>query len=244
VARGVDVIKVMASGGNMTPTVGPHESQFGAAQLGVALEAAHAAGLPLAVHAHGVQAVRDALAVGADSIEHCTFFTADGVDAAPEVLAQLAASGSVISMTAAVLPGDRAVYPAIAKRLGAIVANHTSLYQQGARLVCSSDAGVGPNKPHHVLPHGVVNFLPSLGMTNAEAISNVTAVASEVCGVGDRAGTLEVGKDADLLVVLGNPLDDLAALHDVTAVYARGRPVPIPLRLVERRDPGDVAVGG
>ena len=111
VARGVDVIKVMASGGNMTPTVGPHESQFGAAELAVALEEAHAAGLPLAVHAHGVQAVHDALAVGADSIEHCTFFTADGVDAAPEVLANLAASGSVISMTAAVLPGDRARAP-------------------------------------------------------------------------------------------------------------------------------------
>ena len=69
-ARGVDVIKVMASGGNMTPTVGPHESQFGRPELGVALEEAHAAGLPLAVHAHGCQAVRDALAVGADSIEH------------------------------------------------------------------------------------------------------------------------------------------------------------------------------
>ena len=229
VARGVDVIKVMASGGNMTPTVGAHESQFGVAELAVALEGAHAAGLPLAVHAHGVQAVRDALAVGADSIEHCTFFTAAGVDAAPEVLAELAASGSVISMTAAVLPGDRALYPAIVKRLSAIIANHTTLYQQGARLVCSSDAGVGPNKPHHVLPYGVVNFLPSLGMTNAEAISNVTAVAAEVCGVADRTGTLEVGKDADLLVVAGDPLVDLAALHHVAAVYARGRPVSIPL---------------
>ena len=115
VARGVDVIKVMASGGNMTPTVGPHESQFGLPELAVAIEEAHAAGLPLAVHAHGVQAVRDALAVGADSIEHCTFFTADGVDAAPDVLAELAASTSVISMTAAVLPGDRVIYPAIAR---------------------------------------------------------------------------------------------------------------------------------
>ncbi|MGZ4172601.1 MAG: amidohydrolase family protein, partial [Solirubrobacteraceae bacterium] len=62
VARGVDVIKVMASGGNMTPTVGPHESQLGRAELSVAVEEAHAAGLPLAVHAHGAQAVADAIA--------------------------------------------------------------------------------------------------------------------------------------------------------------------------------------
>ena len=223
VARGVDVIKVMASGGNMTPTVGPHESQFGRPELTVALEEAHGAGLPLAVHAHGGQAVADALAVGADSIEHCTFFSADGVDADPEVLQQLAASRRVISMTAAVVPGAALIYPAMRERLAAILDNHAALYRAGARIVCSSDAGVGPNKPHTALPHGVTTFLPSIGMTNAEAISNVTAFAAEVCGIAERAGTLEVGKDADILGVAGNPLDDLAAIHNVAAVFARGQ---------------------
>jgi imidazolonepropionase-like amidohydrolase len=223
VARGVDVVKVMASGGNMTPTVGPHESQLGRAELAVAVEEAHAAGLPLAVHAHGVGAVLDALAVRADSIEHCTFFTADGVGAAPEMLEQLAASDCVISMTAAVVPGAGARYPAIEKRLSAILANHATLHRLGARLVCSSDAGVAPSKPHHALPYGITSFLPSIGMTNVDAIGNVTALAAEVCGVADRTGTLEVGKDADILAVAGNPLDDITALHDVVAVYARGR---------------------
>lgn len=222
VARGVDVIKVMASGGNMTPTVGPHESQFGRAELTVAVEEAHAAGLPLAVHAHGSQAVADALAVGADSIEHCTFFSVDGVDADPDVLQQLAASSCVISMTAAVVPGATPIYPAMRQRLAAIVDNHTTLYRAGARIVCSSDAGVGPNKPHTALPHGVTTFLPSIGMNNAEAITNVTAFAAEVCGIAERTGTLEVGKDADILAVAGNPLDDLAAIHDIAAVFARG----------------------
>jgi imidazolonepropionase-like amidohydrolase len=225
VARGADVIKVMASGGNMTPTVGPHESQIGRADLAVALEEAHAAGLPLAVHAHGGQAVADALAVGADSIEHCTFFSADGVDADPDVLQQLAASRCVISMTAAVAPGATAVYPAMRQRVAAILENHATLHRAGARIVCSSDAGVGPNKPHTALPHGVSTFLPSIGMTNTEAITNVTAFAAEVCGVADRTGTLEVGKDADILAVAGNPLDDIAAIHDVAAVFARGAPV-------------------
>ena len=223
VARGVDVIKVMASGGNLTPTVGLHESQLGRAELAVAAEEAHAAGLPLAVHAHGVEAVLDALAVGADSIEHCTFFTADGVGATPKMLEQLAASNCVISMTAAMVPGAGAPHPAIEKRLSAILANHATLHRLGARLVCSSDAGVVPSKPHDALPYGVTGFLPSIGMPNAEAIANVTAFAAEVCGVADRTGTLEVGKDADILAVAGNPLDDITALHDVVAVYARGR---------------------
>lgn len=227
VAHGVEVIKVMASGGNMTPTVGPHESQFGRAELAVALEEAHAAGLPLAVHAHGGRAVADALAVGADSIEHCTFFSADGVDADPAVLRELAASRCVISMTAAVVPGAAVIYPAMRERLAAIVDNHAALYRAGARIVCSSDAGVGPNKPHTALPYGVTGFLPSIGMTNAEAIINVTAYAAQVCGIAERTGTLEVGKDADILAVAGNPLDDIAAIHDVAAVFARGqRAVP------------------
>ena len=223
VARGVDVIKVMASGGNMTPTVGPHQSQLGRAELTVALEEANAAGLPLAVHAHGGQAVADALAVGADSIEHCTFFSADGVDTDPELLQQLAASSCVISMTAAVVPGAAPIYPAMRERLATILDNHATLYRAGARIVCSSDAGVGPNKPHTALPHGVTTFLPSIGMTNAEAITNVTAFAAQICGIAARAGTLEVDKDADILAVAGNPLDDLAAIHNVAAVFARGQ---------------------
>jgi imidazolonepropionase-like amidohydrolase len=227
-ARGVDVIKVMASGGNLTPTVGPHESQFGRAELAIAREESHRAGLPLAVHAHGGQAVADALAVGADSIEHCTFLSADGVEVDPEVLEQLAASDCVISMTAAVLPGAPVTFPAMRQRFAAILENTQTLRRLGARVVCSSDAGVGPNKPHTALPHGVSSFLPSIDMSNAEAIMNVTAVAAECCGLADQTGILVPGHDADLLAVAGNPLEDITAIHDVVAVFARGERVQVP----------------
>ena len=190
----MDVIKVMASGGNMTPTVPPHESQFGRRELAVAIDEAHRAGLPLAVHAHSSHAIIDALDVGADSIEHCTFFSAEGVDCDTSVLDRLAASSSVISMTAAVVSDATPPhYPEIAKRLAAIIENHVSLFRNGARVVCSSDAGVGPNKPHTAPPHGVAGFLPRIGMTNAGAIRNVTAFAAEVCRIADRTGTLEPG---------------------------------------------------
>ena len=228
VEHGVDVIKIMASGGNMTPTVGPHESQFGRDDIAIARREAHAAGLRLAVHAHGVDAVRDALAVGADSIEHCTLFTADGVADDPDLLDQLAASDCVLSMTGAVLPGSEPAFAPIRERIAAIRVNHRQLYRRGAHVVLSSDAGVAPSKPHDVLPLGVVDLLPQMGMANAEAITNVTAIAAHACGIADRTGTLEVGKDADILVVAGDPVADLAALNDVIAVYARGRRVSTP----------------
>jgi imidazolonepropionase-like amidohydrolase len=55
------------------------------------------------------------------------------------------------------------------------------------------------------------------------ALVATTLTAAEVCGIDDRTGALEPGLDADVLAVAGNPLEDLAVLHDVIAVLARGR---------------------
>jgi imidazolonepropionase-like amidohydrolase len=226
-ARGVDLIKIMGTGGNLTPTLGPHESQYGLDELKAVVEESHAHGLPVAVHAHGGPGIADALAAGADSIEHCTFFSADGVDADPTIVDALIASGRTVSATAAILPGSAPGFPAMAQRLDAIRANMRALYRAGAQLVCSSDAGVVPIKPHDVLPFGVSEFLPSIGMSNAEAIANVTRVAAQACGIEELTGTLEPGKEADIVVVAGNPLDDIQAIHRVVAVFARGRRVAL-----------------
>lgn len=227
-AAGVDLIKVMATGGNLTPTLGPHQSQYGLAELSAVVDMAHGYGLPVAVHAHGPQGIADALAAGADSIEHCTFFTAEGVDADPAIVEAVINSGKTVSMTAAVLPDVAPNFSAMAQRLATILANHAALYRAGASIVCSSDAGVTPNKPHHVLPYGVSHFLPSIGMTNAEAITNVTKTAARACGIDDVTGAVEPGKDADILVVSGNPLNDIQAIHRVVAVFAKGTRVALP----------------
>lgn len=227
-ARGVDLIKVMATGGNLTPSLGPHESQYGLSELKAVVDEARAHRLPVVVHAHGRQGIADALAAGADSIEHCTFFSADGVDADPAVVEALIASNRTISATAAMLPGPVPSYPAMVQRLDAIRANMAAICRSGGRLVCSSDAGVVPSKPHDVLPYGVSEFLPSIGLSNAEAITNVTRVAAEACGIDAITGTVEPGKEADIVVVAGNPLDDIQAIHRVIAVFARGKHIPLP----------------
>ena len=113
------------------------------------------------------------------------------------------------------------------KRLDAILANCATLVRAGARVVCSSDAGVTSNKPHDVLPHGVVG-LPRIGMTNAQALTATTAVAAEICGIADTTGTLEPGKDADFVAVRGNPLENINAIHDVAAVFVKGTQVRTP----------------
>jgi len=69
-----------------------------------------------------------------------------------------------------------------------------------------------------VLRYAVSGFLPAIGMSNAQALRANTSVAAEVCGLGDRKGTIEAGKDADIIAVPGNPLDYITCLQQILAV--------------------------
>ncbi|GAC1376410.1 MAG: amidohydrolase family protein [Acidimicrobiales bacterium] len=230
VSRGVDVIKIMTTGGNMTPTLGPHESQYTLAEITAVVDEAHAHGLLVAAHGHGTQGIADSLAAGVDSIEHCTFLNADGVDDAANIIAELGRSQTFVSLSLGTAPGDfEPPFPAMVRRRPAIMANHTSLCGSGARIVCGTDAGVARTKPHDVLPYGV-EHLSLLGLTNAAALRAVTSVAAEYCGVADRKGNIAVGMDADLVAVKGNVVEDLAKIHDVVAVFRAGQRVSLPPR--------------
>jgi imidazolonepropionase-like amidohydrolase len=227
VSRGVDVIKIMVTGGNMTPTVGVHESQYTLDELITAVTSAHELGVRIAAHAYGGQGIVDAMQAGVDSIEHCTFSTADGVDADPAVIAELGRRQTVVSVTTGEVPGTSPRNPAILKRRPAIKKNYAALHRAGARIVCGTDAGVGPNKPHDVLRYGVSNF-PAIGMSNAEALRANTSVAAAVCGISARKGAISVGKDADIIAVQGDPLDNISGIEQVCAVFVKGNRTPFP----------------
>ena len=222
--RGVDVVKIMASGGNLTPGSRPEVAQFGLAELRAAVDEAHRNGLPITAHAHGTQAIADALAAGVDGLEHVTFMTARGVDPIPaDVLATVATGTVALGVTLGVAPvADAAPPSAMATRMPALMANVRRLHEAGAALNAGTDAGVGPLKPHDVLRWAVAH-LTRIGMTPAEALRASTSRAAAVCGLGHRKGRIAPGYDADILAVDGDPVRDPAALHDIRAVYVRGR---------------------
>ena len=219
-AAGVDVIKVMATGGNLTPGSAPHESQFGLAELRAVVDAAHAAGLPVAAHAHGTQGVSDALDARVDTIEHCSFMTADGVAEDPALIRRLAGSGITVSITGGTIPGP--VPPAIAVRLPALHAHGRRMLDAGVRCIMATDAGIGPAKPHDVLPRTVEHAVHDLGATVHEALAMCTAQAAEALGLGDRAGRLRPGVPADLLVVPGRVDHDPSAMRHPIRVLRAG----------------------
>jgi imidazolonepropionase-like amidohydrolase len=223
--RGVDVIKVMASGGNMTPGSLAHEPQFGAGSLRAIVDEAHRHGLPVTAHAHSARSVADAVGAGVDGIEHATFMTADGVDAPEAVIRAIAARRIAVGCTVGRDPGQAgSVMPQIASRMAGLGAARRRLYESGAVLVPGSDAGVSPAKPHDVLRFAPAD-LAAAGLSPAEIWCAMTSRAAQACGLEHRKGRIAAGFDADILAVDGNPLEDLAAIRRLRAVYAGGRPV-------------------
>jgi imidazolonepropionase-like amidohydrolase len=225
-ARGVDVIKIMASGGNMTPGSRQDLAQFPPEALRAAVDEAHRLGLPVTAHAHAVAAIADAVAAGVDGLEHVSFWTEDGVDAPDYLIGLIADRRIVVGATVGQVPmPGRTPPPAIAARLPAMMANTRRLHEAGAPMVAGTDAGIAPVKPHDVVRYAPA-MLRQLGYSQAEALRTVTSAAAEACGLAHRKGRIAPGFDADILAVDGDPIADPDALHRIRAVYARGIAVP------------------
>jgi len=218
VERGVDVIKIMATGGGITPGSAAHQSQYDLDQLRAVVEAAHAAGLPVTAHAHGGAGIRDAVRAGVDGIEHGTFLTANGADPDWATVEEIIAAGVYVGVTAGRMLTGRPLPPHVIAARSFLA----DMRRKGARLVCSSDAGVISEKPHDCLPHGAPEFQVFTQLSAASVLTSVTRLAAESCGVGHRKGRIAPGFDADLLAVHGDPTADLAALTEVAAVFRAG----------------------
>jgi imidazolonepropionase-like amidohydrolase len=224
VDHGCDVVKVMVSGGALTPTFPVWESQFSLAELRAVVERAHQRGLPVAAHCHGTRAIEDAVAAGADTIEHCTFFTDSGrSEPSEKVMKRVAESGAVVSATVGRLD-DVDVPPLVKANFEAVRWSRQRLVELGATLVAGTDAGITAAKPHDVLPHAIRDFATA-GMAPIEALRALTSTAARAIGLGDRKGRLAAGYDADVLAVRGDPLADEAALRSVAGVWRAGQHV-------------------
>ncbi len=233
--RGVDAIKVMASGGNLTPGSLAHQPQFSAQALRVIVREAHRHGLPVIAHAHSARSITDAVAAGVDGIEHATFMTASGVGAPEELIRVIAARRIAVGWTVGRDPDQAGpVMPQIASRMVAMTGTRRRLHESGAVIVAGSDAGVSLAKPHDVLPYAVGD-LAAAGLSPAEILQAMTSKAATACGLGNHKGRIAPGYDADIIAVDGNPLDDPTVIRRLRAVYAGGRAVRPPLGTSQAR---------
>ncbi len=223
VKRGVDVIKVMATGGNMTPGTNPMEAQFTVEELAAAVQEAHRLGRKVTAHAHGAPGIARAIEAAVDGIEHCSFQTPTGIHADDRLIAALASSQIAVCPTvgrpATGLPDPPEWVARNQARMEALARMHRA----GVRLVGGTDAGIR-GVPHDSVRH-CIEVYTRIGMTNAQAIAAATAGGAEACGTGDRKGRLTAGYDADILAVAGDPLQDITRIHHVAAVFRAGQRV-------------------
>jgi imidazolonepropionase-like amidohydrolase len=213
---GANVIKIMATGGHMTPGTNPQFPQYSVAELRAAVDEAHRLGRLLTAHAHGPLGIAAAVEAGVDGIEHCSFRVPEGRQPDPHLVERIAEQRIAVCPTVGALPSDSA--NAFTEGFLPILEH---MHSAGVQLVGGTDAGISPGKPHDALPYGVA-FLARAGLTNAQALASATSVAAEACGVGDSKGSIAAGKDADMVAVGGDPSRDLSALLDVRGVFRNG----------------------
>ena len=226
-ARGADLIKVMATGAMLSPeNEDARAIQYTIEELKAAVEIARDNHKHVAAHAHACRGIENAVAAGVDSIEHGTF-------ADEAVLKRMAAKGVFLVPTNCVFSGLRgdnrilqAMPPHLRRRL---VDNHEihtkamrAAHRLGVPIAMGTDTGT-PGNHHGANAQECVLMVEEVGMTPAESISCATLNPARLLRQEKNLGSLDPGKFADVIGCRADPLADITELTRVAFVMKGGR---------------------
>ncbi len=211
VRAGADVIKCATTGGaSSRPGHGPKDGAFNLDEMQALVEEAHALDRRVMCHALGGRGLDIAIVAGVDSIEHGCYLDED-----PRQLERMAERNIFFVPTLLVYEYHRkSPLPHVRERAHALHEHHILAVQRalaaGVKVVAGTDAG-GHGHPANA---GELDCLVRAGMTPMQAVQAATLWAAECCGRAHEVGTVEKGKFADLVVVAGDPLADIATLRE------------------------------
>jgi imidazolonepropionase-like amidohydrolase len=227
VKAGADFIKVMATGGGLTPNTFPAQPQFDREQMIALADDARRLSRYVSAHCHGTPGIYNAIAANVRTIEHCSFMTPTGItyeqEATDKIVEQriyvcptLGAGGRMIEK----MRRDGGDHPMM-RSVDARYENLRRMVASGVQIISGNDAGVTLS--------GFDDFqldlellVEHVGMSAQEAIVTATGKAAEAIG-SSEFGTLATGKRADILVVRGDATSDIGALRNVALVLKSGR---------------------
>lgn len=234
ISAGAEVIKLIASGGVLTPGTSPDDAQMTVEELSVAVEEAQRTGRRVAAHAHGATGMKNAIRAGVHSIEHGTLMDDEAGTLMKQRGVFMVPTLSALATTAACGSGCGIPESAVAKAKR-MVKRHEKSFRQahngGIPIALGTDAGTPFN--FHGENAQELERMVALGMSPMEAIVAATSAAARLLGIEHSVGTLTAGKQADLVIVDGNPLKKISLLRHKTrlaGVMQRGRFVSGPLR--------------
>ena len=222
VKHGVNVIKIMTTGGVLSLGDSAQGAQMTQDEAKAVVEAAHEYGLKVAVHAHGSEGMKRAILAGADSIEHGTFMTDEVIALMKEhgtyYVPTLSAGNFV--MGKAKIPGF--LPPSVAAKAmlvgPAMTATFQRAYQSGVKIALGTDQGVAP----HGENAKEFIYMVEAGMPAMKAIQAGTIEGAKLLGVEKDLGSVTAGKFADLVAVPGDPLADISLMTKVNFVMKAG----------------------
>jgi imidazolonepropionase-like amidohydrolase len=220
VKNGADVIKAAVSGGVLSLADEVDTPQFTPAEMAALVDESHRLRKKVAVHCHGDQAAREAIEAGVDSIEHGSFMK-------PETLTLMKKKGTFLTPTLMAtewIMGKIANYPAaLQEKARAAAAARSEMFRNavkmGVKISFGTDAAV--------FPHGQnakeFALMTGLGMAPIDALKSATSNDAELLGIGQKIGTLERGKLADIIAMQGDPTADITATEHVSFVMKEGK---------------------
>jgi imidazolonepropionase-like amidohydrolase len=223
---GATCIKLMASGGVYGHAEEPGSPQLTIEEMRAAVEEAHKGGRKVAAHAYSIEAINNALESGVDSIEHGSFLDRQTAATMRELGAYLVPTMSVYQAMSD--KGPELGTPEYIQRKTAEVLEASREAFRLARdndvpIAAGTDCGA-PGHPHGTLPQELM-LMVEAGATPMQALRYGTSAPADLLGLSEEVGTLAPGKQADLLAVDGNPINDIRVLRKVRLVLRSGAEV-------------------
>lgn len=226
-AAGVDVIKIMATGGVLDPGTRGLEQHFTDEEMKAICDMAHFNGLKVAAHAHGAKGIDAAVRAGVDSIEHGTFIDEQGAKDMKARGTYFVATLMAFSGVEAAL-GKGLMTPASEAKtrqtLGVWGKGLNLAYRNGVHIALGTDSAVAP---HSQANRELALMVTKGGMSPRDALIAATKGGPDLMGLSNETGTLDPGKSADLIAVDGDPLVDPTAVQHVDYVMVEGNPIPM-----------------
>jgi len=211
IGQNVDHIKFWATGGGAWEKERATDMHFTRAEMEVIMEEARMVGLPVMCHAESVESVKLAVELGVRSIEHAD--DDNGFELDDETCLKMVEMGIFISPTLSIFyldleEDEEDILPSWVRSL-------KRAKKHGVKMLLGTDTWADSVTPYGKFNIGEIKLLVDvLEMTHLEAITAATKHGAEVCGIGDKVGTVEKGKLADLLVVKKDPVSDIEVLLD------------------------------
>ncbi|KIX13756.1 metal-dependent hydrolase family protein [Dethiosulfatarculus sandiegensis] len=205
--QGVDLVKVMATGGVLTLGVEPGCPQLSYEELKACIEEAHKAGRRVGTHAQGMQGIKNAVLAGVDTVEHGIYLSEEIINEMisrkTALIPTLSAPVNIMNKgTGAGMPLE--VVTKTEKSYESHLASAAMAYKSGVKMAMGTDAGTPFNL--HGENAKEIKLLTTIGMTPSEALTAATLSAAQVLGIDNKTGSIEKDKEADLLVVEGDPV--------------------------------------